>query len=180
MSAGLPTHVQLKQRQTQQMQTVSSQSSQKPPTISQYSNFTEIGNGRGANHTHYDETSRASSIDYTHSNPPGQNPADRPIRPAMNRSGMPGGGANQTGFGVSQSEKKPMASSKLDSGGPQSLQNLIKQDSAAAYEAKEEPLINPESQLRQAIESLKSSDWSKTFEGCNVIKRGVMFHKNLF
>ena len=65
MSAGLPTHVQLKQRQSHQMQTVSSQSSQKPPTISQYSNFTGIGEPRGAAQTQYDETSRASSIDYS-------------------------------------------------------------------------------------------------------------------
>lgn len=57
---------------------------------------------------------------------------------------------------------------------------MIKQDSAQAYEAKEEPLLNPEAQLRQAIESLKSSDWSKTFEGCNILRRGVTFHKNLF
>ena len=47
------------------MHTVSSQSSQKPPTISQYSNFTGINEPRGASHTQYDETSRASSIDYT-------------------------------------------------------------------------------------------------------------------
>ena len=45
---------------------------------------------------------------------------------------------------------------------------------------KEEPLTNPEAQLRPAIEALKSSDWSKTFEACSVIKRGIMFHKNLF
>ena len=34
--------------------------------------------------------------------------------------------------------------------------------------------------MRPAIESLKSSDWSKTFEGCNIIKRGALFHKQLF
>ena len=52
MSAGLPTHVQLKQRQTQALQTVSNQSSQKPATISQYSNFTGINEPRGASATH--------------------------------------------------------------------------------------------------------------------------------
>jgi len=79
----------------------------------------------------------------------------------------------------SQSEKKPIAHSKLTDD-PRTLANLLKQDSAQIYEAKEEPLSNPESQLRPAIEALKSSDWSKTFEACNIIKRGVLFHKNLF
>ena len=57
---------------------------------------------------------------------------------------------------------------------------MIKQDSTQAYEAKEEPLMNPEAQIRPAIEQLKSSDWSKTMEGCNIIRRGVTFHKSLF
>lgn len=56
----------------------------------------------------------------------------------------------------------------------------MKQDSAQAYEARDEPLVNPESQLRPAVEQLKSTDWAKTFEACNIIKRGVLFHKNLF
>ena len=79
---------------------------------------------------------------------------------------------------MSQSEKKPGGQSKLDA--PASLATLMKQDSAQVYEAKDEPLVNPESQLRPAVEQLKSTDWAKTFEACNIIKRGVMFHKNLF
>ena len=71
------------------MQTVSSQSSQKPPTISQYSNFTGIGDARGANHTQYDETSRASSIDYTNGGANRMIGDNRPIRPAQNRTQGP-------------------------------------------------------------------------------------------
>lgn len=92
MSAGLPTHVQLKQRQSHHMQTVSSQSSQKPPTISQYSNFTGINEPRGANQTHYDDASRASSIDYLNVGSAAKNMVgdNRPIRPAAaNRTGLP-------------------------------------------------------------------------------------------
>lgn len=106
---------------------------------------------------------------------------NRPIRPAAaNRTGLPP--SQQMIGGGSQSEKKPGGYSKLGGGAddPRTLANMLKQDSAQIYEAKEEPLANPESQLRPAIEALKSSDWSKTFEACNIIKRGVLFHKNLF
>lgn len=84
-----------------------------------------------------------------------------------------------SGLVGSQSEKKPGGHSKLGDD-PRTLANMLKQDSAQVYEAKEEPLTNPESQLRPAIEALKSSDWSKTFDACNIIKRGILFHKNLF
>ena len=206
MSAGLPTHVQLKQRQSQPLQGVSSQSSQKPPTISQYSNFTGIGEARGATATQFDETSRASSIDYTNGvgglqnnisagddRPirPAQNnisAGDRPIRPAQNNISageLPIRPAQNRAMqhltpGVSQSEKKPGGASKLGTDDPRTLANMMKQDSAQIYEAKEEPLLNPESQLRPAVENLKSADWSKTFEACNTIRRGVLFHKQLF
>ena len=40
---------------------------------------------------------------------------------------------------------QPMGHSKLEGSDPRTLANLLKQDSAQAYEAKEEPLINPES-----------------------------------
>lgn len=58
--------------------------------------------------------------------------------------------------------------------------NILKNDSNIVYETKEEPLTHPESQVRNAIESLKSADWQKIFDGCNIIKRAAMFHKNLF
>ena len=56
----------------------------------------------------------------------------------------------------------------------------MKQDPNQVYDVREEPLSNPDSQLRTAIDSLKSSDWQKTFEGCNVIKRAASFHKQMF
>jgi len=39
--------------------------------------------------------------------------------------------------------------------------SALKQDSANIYEVQEEPLVNPESQLKLALEHLKSSDWNK-------------------
>jgi hypothetical protein len=42
-----------------------------------------------------------------------------------------------------------------------------------------EPLINPEKQLSQALEMLKSGDWQKQFDACNLVKRVIMFHKGL-
>ena len=58
MSQQLPTSVHLKQQRQNNSQF---NSSTKPPTVSQYSNFTDV---RGASATQYDEYSRASSIEY--------------------------------------------------------------------------------------------------------------------
>lgn len=63
---------------------------------------------------------------------------ERPIRPAPNRTGMP----SPSGAG-SQSEKKPGSYGKLGDD-PRTLAAMIKQDSTQIYEAKEEPLQNPE------------------------------------
>ena len=51
--------------------------------------------------------------------------------------------------------------------------------SATHYNAPEEPLANPEQQLKTAIEGLKSTDWQKNFDAMNIIKRVAMFHKPL-
>ena len=153
MSAQLPTSVQLKQQRQGTGQQFNS--SAKPPTVSQYSNFTDA---RGASATQYDECSRASSIDYNQAAPHHASPG-----------------------GVSQSEKKPTGRAALDGHhAPQTLADIRKQDSSGAYETEEKPLASPDQQVRAAVELLKSSDWSKTFEACNTIKRGVMFHKHLF
>ena len=47
------------------------------------------------------------------------------------------------------------------------------------YDAKEEPLPNPESQLKKAVDDLRSQDWSRQFDACNTIKRIAKFHKHL-
>ena len=57
--------------------------------------------------------------------------------------------------------------------------SVFNQDSSNVYEFDEKPLINPESQLKTALDNLKSSDWNKAFEACNIIKRVALFHKNL-
>ena len=87
--------------------------------------------------------------------------------------------------GISNSEKKPDLGSRMrgtqgSTSNSNTLQGMLNKDPNQVYDAKEEPLNNPESQLRQAIDSLKSSDWQKIFEACNIIKRAAMFHKNLF
>lgn len=54
---------------------------------------------------------------------------------------------------ISQSEKKPpIANSKFENV-PSGLAV------EANYDIKEEPLLNPEKQLREALDNLKSSDW---------------------
>lgn len=52
-------------------------------------------------------------------------------------------------------------------------------DQGDIYQAIEEPLLNPEKQFQQAVDMLKSGDWQKQFEACNIVKRVAMFHKNL-
>eukprot|EP00347_Sterkiella_histriomuscorum_P023335 403335038 len=48
-----------------------------------------------------------------------------------------------------------------------------------SYAPIEEPLQNPEKQLLQCLEQLKSGDWAKQFEACNTLKRMALFHKQL-
>lgn len=72
---------------------------------------------------------------------------------------------------MSYSEKKPPMAHNLASG----LTN-----GEVNYEAKDEPLLNPDKQIREALENLKSTDWSKQFEACNTLKRAVTYHKSAF
>lgn len=39
--------------------------------------------------------------------------------------------------------------------------------------------MNPAVNFANAVQDLKSSDWSKQFEACNVIRRVSLFHKNI-
>jgi len=50
---------------------------------------------------------------------------------------------------------------------------------ATSYNAPEEPLANPEQQLKQCIENLKGDDWQKIFDSLNIVKRLVVFHKDV-
>jgi hypothetical protein len=74
-----------------------------------------------------------------------------------------------------QSEKKPPIANNKFENLPSGLANA-----EVNYDVKEEPLLNPEKQIREAIDNLKSSDWSKQFDACNTLKRAMMFHKGLF
>lgn len=104
---------------------------------------------------------RASSIDYQH-----------PNHTTTQNLGAPPTRQQSQPF-VSQSEKKPPMS-KFEHV-PSSMAN-----SDVNYEIKEEPLLNPDRQIREALDNLKSSDWSKQFDACNTLKRGVIFHKTCF
>lgn len=73
------------------------------------------------------------------------------------------------------SEKKPPLTNSKFENLPSGLTN-----GEVCYDVKEEPLLNADKQIREALENLKSQDWSKQFDACNTIKRGVMFHKNMF
>jgi hypothetical protein len=76
---------------------------------------------------------------------------------------------------MSMSEKKPPIANNKFENLPSGLTN-----NEVNYDVKEEPLLNPEKQIREAIDNLKSSDWSKQFDACNTLKRAMMFHKALF
>ena len=41
------------------------------------------------------------------------------------------------------------------------------------YNTTEEPLNQPEQQLKTALSNLSSKDWQKVFDGMNTIKRGA-------
>jgi len=47
------------------------------------------------------------------------------------------------------------------------------------YDPSDEPLVNPEAALKKAVEDIKSSDWQRNFDSCNIIKRIAKFHKHL-
>lgn len=82
---------------------------------------------------------------------------------------------NSQTFSVAQSEKKPPIAGNKFENLPSGLTN-----GEVNYDVKEEPLLNPEKQIREALDNLKSSDWSKQFDACNTLKRALMYHKNIF
>jgi len=75
---------------------------------------------------------------------------------------------------MSYSEKKPPIASKFENL-PSGLTN-----GEVNYDMKDEPLLNPDKQIREALDNLKSTDWSKQFEACNTLKRAVTYHKTFF
>ena len=127
-------------------------SATKPPSGNHYTAGIDSGRMDGNdNHMSYEQHSRGSSFDHSQS-----------VQKQQKKTPV-----------VSQSEKKPNSNEM-------SHLEAYKQESENVYELKEEALHNPEGQLKQAIENLKSSDWNKAFEACNIIKRVAMYHKQLF
>lgn len=55
----------------------------------------------------------------------------------------------------------------------------VAETAATSYNAREEPVQNPELQLKVSLENLKGDDWQKIFDSLNMIKRLVIFHKDV-
>jgi hypothetical protein len=48
-----------------------------------------------------------------------------------------------------------------------------------SYIAADEPFVNPEQELKICMGHLKGDNWEKIFNGLNILKRMVLFHKDV-
>jgi hypothetical protein len=61
----------------------------------------------------------------------------------------------------------------------QNLSEAPKEHTTTTYNAPEEPLRNAEQQYKQCIQNLKGDDWQAIFDSLNIMKRVILFHKEL-